>query len=293
MLQRTIFKQGYTMMPVQRDYRFKLPPAKLRDWHRAGIPVSHFFNALSIFFPVGERFFISSVRNYRGSIGNAELRQAITAFIGQEAMHGREHEAYNRLLREAGLPAAALERLVEKLLGTMQKSTPASWQLSATIALEHFTAILADRLLDERRMLDGADAAFRRLWLWHALEETEHKAVAYDVWREVMGDDAKAYSIRSAGMLVTGTAFAILVIGFSAVLIENELADYPGRRRRLAAYRSLGVFLLGRGGLVRSGFPAWLDYFRPNFHPWQHDNRELLRRIDEIAARPPILARAA
>ena len=281
------------MMPVRRDYRFKLPPRRLRNWHRDGVAVSHFFNALSVFFPEGERFFIGSVRNYRGSIRNAELRRAVSAFIGQEAMHGREHQAYNQLLRNAGLPAEALERFVEKLLGAVQKSEPASWQLSTTIALEHFTAILADRLLDDRRLLDGADPAFKKLWLWHALEETEHKAVAYDVWREVMGDGADAYAVRSVGMLLTSAAFVILVIGFSAVLIEQDMAERPQRGQRLAAYRALAVFLLGRGGLVRSGFPAWLDYFRPGFHPWQHDNRELLRRLDEIAPATPILAQAA
>ncbi len=208
-------------------------------------------------------------------------------------MHGREHEAYNRLLVDAGLPAAALEQLVEKLLGLAQKATPACWQLSATLALEHFTAILADRLLAEPRMLDGSEARFRKLWLWHALEETEHKAVAYDVWCECMDDDARAYIVRCAGMLVTGTVFVALVLGFTAVLIEQDLAERPDGRRRLASYRVLAGFLLGRGGLMRSGFPAWLDYFRPGFHPWQHDNRELLRRFDEIGAVPAQLAHAA
>ena len=281
------------MMPVRRDYRFKLPAGRLRDWHRGSVPVSQFFNALSVFFPVGERFFISSVRHYRGGIRSAELRRAVTAFIGQEAMHGREHEAYNRLLADAGQPAAAFEHLVGNLLGLLQKTTPASWQLSATIALEHFTAILADRLLDDRGMLDGADSAFRSLWLWHALEETEHKAVAYDVWREAMGDDAAAYSVRCGGMLLTSGAFVALVLGFSAVLIENDLAEQPGGRRRLAAYRALAVFLLGQGGLMRSGFPAWLDYFRGDFHPWQHDNRALLLRLPEVTAALPVQARAA
>jgi predicted metal-dependent hydrolase len=281
------------MMPVRRDYRFKLSPRRLRNWHRNGVPVSHFFNALSMFFPVGERFFIGSVRNYRGSIRSAELRKAVSVFIGQEATHGREHQAYNRLLADAGLPADALERFVGKLLGVVQKSAPASWQLSATIALEHFTAILADRLLDDRRLLDGADPAFKKLWLWHALEETEHKAVAYDVWREAMGEGAEAYAVRSVGMLLTSAIFVTLVLGFSAVLIEHDMADHAERRQRLAAYRALAAFLLGRGGLVRSGFPAWLDYFRPGFHPWQHDNRELLRRLDEIAPAPPLLAQAA
>jgi uncharacterized protein len=269
------------MMPVQRDYEFDLPASRLPSWHPDGAAVSHFFNALSLFFPPGERFFIGSVRNYRACVADAGLKREVKAFIGQEAMHGREHEAYNRLLADAGLPAAELERLVKKVLDLVQKAAPNAWQLSATIALEHFTAILADNLLGNERMLRGAQEQYRQLWLWHALEETEHKAVAYDVWRQAMGSGVEAYVVRCGGMLITSAAFVALVAAFSTVLIEKD-ASKRAKPRGLAAYRPLAGFLLGRDGLLRKGFPAWLDYFRADFHPWQHDNRRLLRRLKEI-----------
>ncbi len=270
------------MLPTRRDFRFRLPPSRVRNWHARGAHVSHFFNALSVFFPVGERFFIASVRNYRERVDDVELSAEIRAFIGQEAMHGREHEDYNRLLADAGMPAEALERAVARALALLQDYAPKSWQLSSTIALEHFTAVLADRLLADAAMLDGSQSQYRKLWLWHAIEETEHKAVAYDVWDQVMGQGVRAYALRSGGMVLTGAAFVALVAAFTAVMLAND-PSLAGKRGGLA---ELSRFLVGRGGLIRSGLPAWLDYFRPSFHPWQHDNRDLLQRLNEVDPQP-------
>ncbi|MDB5988572.1 MAG: hypothetical protein JWR16_3625 [Nevskia sp.] len=279
------------MLPTRRDFRFHLPPSRVRNWHGRGAHVSHFFNALSIFFPVGERYFIASVRAHRNRVTDAGLNDEVGIFIGQEAMHGREHESYNRLIAQAGLPADKLERCVAKVLSLTQQATPPAWQLSSTIALEHFTAILADRLLRDDELLQGSVEEFRNLWLWHSIEETEHKGVAYDVWQQVMGRGAAAYAVRTGGMLVTAAAFVTLVTAFSAVLIEND----PHLRDQRGGYRELLQFLLGRKGLVRASLPAWLAYFRPSFHPWQHDNRALLRKIKRIGpqARTTAMAQAA
>jgi predicted metal-dependent hydrolase len=93
------------MMPVRRDLRFNLPQERACDWHVQGSHVTHFFNALSLLFPAGERFFMDSVRNYRDQIDDPVLKKQVLGFIGQEAMHTREHVEYNDLLQEAGLPA--------------------------------------------------------------------------------------------------------------------------------------------------------------------------------------------
>jgi hypothetical protein len=268
------------MIPIRRDIRFNLPAARIRDWHSKGPRVTHFFNALSVFFPIGERFFITSVRNYRDRVTDADLKEAVTAFIGQEAMHGREHENYNRLIEGSGMPVQSLERLVARVLGTVQKFTPQSWQLSATLALEHHTAIIANLLLSKPELLEGSDPAFKRLWQWHALEETEHKAVAYDVWNEAVGADRGQYLVRTAGMLFTALAFWSLVAAFSVCMIETDRAT----RRQPRRYADLAAFLLGTQGMFRTSLPAWRDYFKRSFHPWQHDNRHLLEQMDAVTS---------
>lgn len=266
------------MVPVRRDVHPMLPAERVCDWHGGSRHLSHFFNALSLFFPAGERFFIDSVRHYRERITDAELKKAVTGFIGQEAMHTREHIEYNKLMTDAGLPAAPLDRFVWKTLAFGRRILPASWQLGVTIALEHFTAMLAGRLLDTPQISAGSVPEYTQLWTWHAIEETEHKAVAYDVWKTVMKPGLGSYLIRVATMTLVTVMFWGLVIPFHIVLV---LAD-PKARWNVFGFAKVAWFLWGSPGFLRKNLGEWLDYFRPGFHPWDHDNREQLARVDDL-----------
>jgi len=266
------------MLPIRRDLKFKLPGERMRDWNAAGPHVSHFFNTLSIFFPCGERFFIDSVRYYRERITDQELQQAVTAFIGQEAMHGREHVEYNEALTASGMPADKMERLVIRLLNVARKVLPHADQLAITIALEHFTAILADILLREPILLDGAEPRFAALWRWHALEETEHKAVAYDVYQTVIGKGTGAYVRRCVALISLTVIFWSLVIPFHLIIMAKD-----GGLFSLKGWWTLFRFHWLKPGALRRIIPAYFDYYRPGFHPWQHDNRRFLADLDAIA----------
>src|SRR5688572_6935255 len=168
-------------LPVkQRDIHFPIAGLQLRDWHPQGAHVSHIFNGESLFFPEGEQFFIDTVRHYRDRITDPKLKEDVRGFIGQEAMHGREHRSYNEALAAAGYPAAELERRAIKQLDRSRRMLRPRGQLAVTIALEHFTAILAEAMLSDDRVLAGVPPQMAALWRWHAIEETEHKAVAYD-----------------------------------------------------------------------------------------------------------------
>ncbi len=266
-------------LPVRRDLQFKLPAEKIADWNSGNAHVSHFMNTMSLFFPVGERFFIDSVRNYRERVTEPQLQKAVTGFIGQEAMHGREHQEYNEAMF-ARVPATIwMEKVVGSFLKFLQKYTPKSWQLSATIALEHFTAIMADRLLKETRILENADPKFAALWNWHALEETEHKAVAYDVWVTVRGRTPLAYIERVSGLIMATIIFWSIALPFYLRILghERKLTDWAG-------WRLLGSFTFGKVGFVRKLILPWLSYFRPGFHPWDHDNRHYLTRMNSVVA---------
>lgn len=272
------------MMPVRRDLRFNLPSNRVSDWHAQGPYVSHLLNTFSLFFPSGERFFIHSVRHYRDRIGDERLKKAVTAFIGQEAMHTREHEEMNRLLAAAGLPAERLERRASRLLEWVKARMPASVQLSATIALEHFTAMMAGQVLADARNFQGSEPHFLRLWTWHALEETEHKAVAYDVWARVIGRGPLAYLNRSAGLIAATVIFWALVAEFHWEMVRADRSLPTGLRARLRGYGGLLRYMFVRPGFLRRIIPEWFDYFRPGFHPWDHDNASQLQRIDALLA---------
>ena len=283
------------MQPTRRDLDFRLAPDKAANWHLWGTHVTTFFNTLSLFFPVGERFFIHSVRHYRDRITDPELQKAVTGFIGQEAMHGREHDEYNAHVAAAGLPIQDMEAQVSRLLENLKSTVSPSFQLSATVALEHLTAILADHLLHEPRAIEGSDPNYRDLWLWHALEETEHKAVAFDVYRELIGEKPSGYALRVGGFVVANLIFWTL---FSRYYVQNLRAQNQHRNWR--GWLRVLNFSFGTPGGLRRIVPDWLAYFRPGFHPWDHDNRDPLARLDEIAQRyaaaikgPPAFAHGA
>src|SRR5260370_39126374 len=179
----------------------KVPPrrisfeASLQDLPRhfaadGDLITSHVAAGLSAVFPDGEDFFVRSVRHYRDQITDPELKRQVAGFIGQEAMHGREHRALNNRLDRLGDPTKPVERLTKWGLETRERIAPAKANLAMTAALEHFTATLAELLLtsEETRALFG-DNEVRNLFLWHALEESEHKAVAFDVYKAVGGGE--------------------------------------------------------------------------------------------------------
>ncbi len=262
--------------PVRRNLKFGLPKDQALSWNPAGLHVTQFFNTLSIFFPAGERFFIQSVRHYRKEIVGDELKEQISAFIGQEGFHTREHEEYNEALVAAGMPVEAMDKLVVKLLELVKK-TPRSFQLAATVALEHLTAVLGDVLLRNDTLLEQVEPHYSAVWRWHAIEETEHKAVCFDAYEQVMGKGVQAYGLRVAAFLIANLLFWSLYVAFYTVMVTKG-----GGLLKLKGWGKVLNLTLGRPGVLRRALPDWLDFFRPGFHPWMHDNRHFLAQADDL-----------
>jgi hypothetical protein len=273
------------LIPLRRDFRFHLDASRILNWHGKGRAMTHLWNAASVFFPVGERFFIASIRHYRDQVTDPDLQKAITAFIGQEAMHGREHEHFNELIEQAGAPALAQEAHVKKVLAWVNKTRSPKERLAITMALEHFTAILAGRILDDEAIFAGSEPSYKAMWRWHALEETEHKAVAFDVWNAVMPHDLKHYGIRARALLMATVIFLTYVFKHT----QQNIASDPKVTAWEATVSYLD-FIVGKTGFVRKAVPEWLDYFRPNFHPWDHDNRQHLTELESYQDSIPLAA---
>ena len=189
--------------------------------------MTHFFNALSLLFPAGERFFMDSVRNYRDQIDDPVLKKQVLGFIGQEAMHTREHIEYNDLLQEAGLPAHKLDKRLWAILNFGRKILPHSYQLAVTVCLEHYTAMLAGLLLEDASRIGGSVEGYTQMWTWHALEETEHKSVSYDVWNAVLKPGLGRYLLRTGTMLAT-----TLTVLADRVRLPRASADRRSQTRR-------------------------------------------------------------
>lgn len=254
-------------VPTIRNLKFDIDESVPRRWHGPSQAITSFFDNLSIFFPPGERFFISSLLAHRSQIHDERLLEEIKAFCGQEGIHSREHVRYNAMLEAKGYPASKMEAKVRKLLARVEKTVPARRRLAITCALEHFTASMGHILLDDPRILESAHPTMAALWRWHAAEETEHKGTAFDVFRAAGG----TYGERVTTMIGATVVFWAKVVEHQLRLMkEDGILLSPKEWRQFARW----VFI--DPGWAWPLLAMYLDYYRPGFHPWDLDNRELV-----------------
>lgn len=241
-------------------------------------------NGVNLLFPAGERFFVRSVRHYMDRIEDPQLRAQVRGFFGQEGRHAQAHERFFDVLREQGYPVDDILARYEKLaFDGLEKVMPAAVSLSVTVALEHFTAILAEDALAH----DGlalTHPAVRQLLEWHAVEELEHKAVAFDVLAAVH----PSYALRMIGLLIAAGGLSAFWIKMTRELLAHDgltLRDAAAELRRLREKaEAAGNTQLQKSIFARVFVRGIREYIRPGFHPHDKDHAaiiaEALRRLE-------------
>lgn len=230
---------------------------------------THVMNALSAVFPIGERFFIDSLRVYEDKIQDQELRQSVKTFIAQEAHHTKEHMALNKSLAEQGYDLDKLISHMRFKIDLVRRWRDPRSQLGFTVSVEHLTALLAHGLLGDPAFLEGADEENKRIWRWHFSEEIEHKGVAYDVYMQNGG----TYLHRCFVMAETSIFFSVDI--FITIL---KLLKQDGQLWNWKMWKAGLQFYWGKQGVFRRLAPHFFAFFKPGFHPWQHDNRYLIEK---------------
>ena len=274
----TILPTPSDLTITPRDRKFERGALSQRLWHGGRVEATAIYNALSSTFPKGEAYFVESVRRFREG-APPRLAEEIKAFTTQEAIHSREHDAFNRRASEAGYDLTKLEERVEYRL-SFSRQRPPIVALCATMALEHFTAILAHQLLKNPSHLEGADAEAADLWRWHACEEIEHKGVAYDTWLHATRDwpRFKRWQVKAKVMLFVTRNFLVDRTAGALELMRQDGVTGP------RAWRLLLWYLWMSPGMFRKIAGAWFKFFLPGFHPWNEDDRRLLVGYEATAA---------
>lgn len=254
-----------------RRIRFNYPSGSLnRHYVDGDLVMSHVVAVLSAMFPEGEDFFVRSVRRFADRVTDAELKRQVAGFIGQEVTHGREHRALNERLQQMGYPTRRVDRHVRWWLTTGERLLPPSTCLAITAALEHYTAALAETLLSEQRAQDLLGSTeVRGMLLWHAVEESEHKAVAFDVYRTAGGGEGHRIWV----MRLVSAGFVLAVAAHTVASLLADRATYQPARllRSLAALRHSPF-------LSRAVLRRVRAYNQRGFHPDDNDNTALLER---------------
>ena len=248
---------------------FDLADGLSTDWCGGRAFRTAWFNALSMLFPLGEKFFIDSVKAFRDRIDDPRLLEQIDAFQAQEAVHRRQHQRYNELLCELrGYDLEAIEEPIRRRIAWAYRELSARRRLAGTAANEHLTAILANDMLERQDLFNDADPRIAALWRWHGVEETEHKAVAFDVYLAIGGPVRE----RRQAMLLNTYFFFKDTFRILCVMLRHD-----GKLLSLREWLDGFVFLFIKPGFLRRIVVPYLRFYRRDFHPWQHDNRHLIR----------------
>ena len=259
-----------------RKMSFPFADGVPRHWFAGSVFATHMANGLNLVFPLGERFFVRSVRHFADRIDDPKLQDDIRGFMGQEVRHGMEHERFFEVLEAQGFDVKRFLRIYERIaFGYIEPLATPELRLAATVALEHMTASFAERAFASGVLERHVHPTMRDLLLWHAAEEIEHKAVAFDVLKKV----APSYGLRVAGLVVaTSTLIGFWMLATAMLLAQEKDLDLRrlGRERREAKARGQ----LGMADIAR----AFRKYLRRDFHPNDEDNAWMAKSYFEKLA---------
>ncbi len=267
MTQQSFTPDSVTLQPRNRYH--DIDQALATDWFDNCIFKTSLFNALSITFPLGEKFFIDSVKYFEKEITDPKLLKEVKDFYAQESVHRREHDRYNQsLCSQRNYNLAKYEKMLSKYIAMAYKLLTPEERLGVTAALEHITAILAEVVLDDTFSDNySIHPQMLALWRWHAAEEMEHKAVSFDVLKVVAEDEKMRLKMMKLARysLIRDTIF-----------IMSNMLWRGGHFFKLSVWMQGYKFLFGKEGLFRKLKPAYNSYMQRDFHPWQRNTQELL-----------------
>lgn len=251
-------------MQVRKNLDFQLEQHMPRYWFGGHPFKTRVFDALSLTFPDGERYFISSVRLYRDQITDPELQAKVKDFILQEAQHGIAHDKMNQIMKDQGMPVDAMIGEMKSRFDYWLKHKSPEINIAITAASEHLTALMAECFYAKKETLAEVDPYVRALYAWHAIEEMEHRDVAFDVMQNV----AKVpYAVRARALAIT----SVMMYGFTLYRTNIMLkADGFNKRERIKMFAQGMPWLFGKKGILSSMKKPYMDWYKRDFHPSQH-----------------------
>ena len=254
----------YHATPIVRsNLDFKLADVP-RYWFAGDPFLTRMFDALSLTFPDGERYFIQSVRLFRDQIQDPDLKQRVADFIRQEAQHGIAHDKMNQIMKDQGMPVDQFIQRLNKVFKFELKYRSPQYNIAMTAAAEHLTALMAETFYGEKETLQDAHPYVRALFAWHAIEEMEHRDVAFDVMQQV--GNVPEVTRKMALVLTTGLMFGFTLYRANVML----RCDGFNRTQRLKMNVRGLQWLFGKQGKLRKMQSQYRDWFKPDFHPSQH-----------------------
>ena len=233
-------------------------------WNGGDAFRSAFFGALSMSFPLGEQYFIDSVRAGMKALpeeARARFQTEVQGFIGQEATHRRIHSLFNQQLEKLGFTNTLEPRAARRMRANAHRNVRI--HVAATAATEHLTALFADWMLTHPQALQGSEERLQTLWLWHSAEESEHRSTAFDLYQALGGNHT--WRVRT---------FRYITITFLLDVTRQTIRNlwHDGALGRWSTWQSAWALLFAPDGMFRANYALWRAYQGPDFHPHQQND---------------------
>ncbi len=265
-------KIGYDEV-VTRDIHFDMTEHTVaRHWFNGDPWTTHWMNGILAAVPDGERWVMNSARRQLDKLDDPGVRKAAIEFIRQERIHAREHDVMNDIGTKHGVPIDKVEGVFKNIRIQLQEKLSDDMQSSIAAAFEHMTATIASVLLEHPDVFDETSPELRAMLYWHFVEETEHKSVSFDVFVDSSGGGLRGYLLRTGGMAAATVLGFPLMVGnhFYLLYADKQLTNW---RSALRMTKTLFV----SPGVLTGVLKTLLPYYSPTFHPWDDDNREIIR----------------
>ncbi len=261
---------------VVRKLLIDLVPPIAARWNGGDAFRSAFFSALSMSFPVGEQYFMDSVRAGLKQLPpevQDRFATEVQGFVGQEATHRRLHGLFNDHLGTLGFDNAMEGRAKQRLQANAHRDVRI--HVAATAATEHLTAIFADWMFRHPEALQGAEPRLQTLWLWHAAEEAEHCSTAFDLYKALGGSERHRLKLLQ---------YVTFTLGMDLLRQTVRNLWHDGSLFRPSTWRSAARLLFAKDGMIRGNTALWKAYQAPDFHPRQQDTTHAVRWLHDNQA---------
>ena len=255
-----------------RKTSFEFPAEDMpRLWVGDGSYVNtHILNSLHLCLPPFEDLLCRVFKAHLENIQDPYLADQVRGFVGQEASHSKGHTKFCDTLRAQGYEIDAyigfmdwvFKNVYEKWLGK-------TITVSAAAGFEHYTDLLVAIILDSK-FLDYADPRAKEFFAWHAAEEAEHNAVAYELLRSVNN----SYALRQLGNVLGLGIILSCIIGGTVHLLwqDNQLF-------RWKTLKDLTDFFFTKYGIAGKIVQMFFHYLRPGYHPDDDDYSRFAKMV--------------
>jgi len=263
-----VSQSGSKLLIESRRVKFDLQEFDTPFYYRSNGPISAIWAALSASFPAGEAEFIHSVSLFKNKVSDPKLLAEIKSFTAQEAHHSLQHKQLNKFFDKHGYRTQKIDEYFQQKIDRRVASWSPERRLARTVVAEHVTAVMAHYALTNSKAMSYFPSSIRNLFQWHAIEEIEHKSVAFDVYQHCVGDQQL---LRKEFRYFSYFEFPKNVL-MSARFLLKQMGHRSSWQERKQTWR----YLFGDGGLISSQKPMYMMFLKEGFHPWNHDNSALV-----------------